>query len=128
MSDAQLTEQDVFTYVYLFFSKPGVELGRSYVAGQVTKCTYGAPDGRRCGVGCLLTEDELETLDFARSNMALCPAIADQLPERLQGEGVFELLQQIQYEHDASATVEGFLDRLRQWTFDTDLVVPDVPA
>lgn len=119
-----MTMQDVLTTIYTHFSQPGAVLGRVYGEGQTSTCVYRGPNGAQCAVGCLLTDDEVKTLDWAKNNNIISEVDIDDLPERLQDDDVLEMLCDLQVMHDRSSSVDNFLGKLRMYAAENDLRLP----
>lgn len=107
-----MTALEVIEQVREFFTRPGAKLSMTPSATLVNRgvCFYRHPDDPsvRCGVGCLIRDEEYEP-DFEASTVT---AIIHRLPIRLREHE--DLLGDIQGAHDQSLNVSWFLNKLQQ--------------
>ncbi len=83
--------------------------GRSHVDGK--GCLYRGPNGNKCFVGALLTDEEAKGLDASMPYTAAELAGANLMPERLLEHAA--LLQSLQDVHDQSRTMTSWPVELR---------------
>lgn len=54
-----MNTQEAYEQMRSYFSKPGVQYGIEEDAGQ---CMYRTPDGNKCAVGCLIEDENYDTM------------------------------------------------------------------
>lgn len=99
-----MTDQEIFDAVARHLFAQGKQSVAADAARGGTICMYRTPDGCRCAVGALLTDDEYDLAMEGQSVAEL--AKAGLLPGRLAGD--VPMLEELQRAHDRADRPERF--------------------
>lgn len=105
-----MTRQEMFNKAYLGVIKQGGPAVQSNPNTEGLMCSYLAPDGRKCAVGHLMTEEELKVMGrFKGGVQDLADDWADCLPypEWLFGNENLDFLNHLQDTHDNLMDYDG---------------------
>ena len=123
-----MTNQEAFNRVWTYFvvedhPKAVVQPNRGQ---SQAKCTYYGPNGERCAIGCLVSEDVAQRLEAKHSCVA-ASGIQLKEPELLTGLPEDpKFLDALQMAHDYSGTMmgKGFKDAFEELADTWNLEVP----
>jgi hypothetical protein len=115
-----ITAQEIFDRVWRRFVVERAPRGVNIHGG----CMYRTPGGRMCAVGCLLTDEEAETIMVAYGNGSLVNALCSRglLPARFKPH--MPLLCRLQATHDGPEFDSDRARRLREVANLFDLTIP----
>jgi hypothetical protein len=105
-----MNTQEIFDKVacHLLTQNAKAEVSEPTLVGSVTTCRYRVPDGKRCAVGCLITDSfyapELEGALFVSKHMVQ-NAVARSIGRELWSQE-YALLSELQSVHDTMVVVQ----------------------
>jgi hypothetical protein len=108
-----MTEQEIFDTVVRHLKKQG-RLAKEVLSGD---CFYRAPNGDKCAVGCLISDDEYSP--EMEGNSAFSLKEAGVLPTHLLPHVFF--LDKLQSTHDTAKNINDCLVKLREVSFFNNL-------
>lgn len=130
-----MTRQEMFNKAYLGVIKQGDPAVQSHPNTDGLMCSYLAPDGRKCAVGHLMTEEELKVMGAFKGGVQdLADDWADCLPrpEWLMGDKNLDFLSHLQDTHDnlmgydGAEFVENYKYDMAKFASFYDLTVPEL--
>ena len=114
-----MDRQEIFDIVWDHLvtkkSPKSVSRGKSNIKGNDTFCMYRGPNGTKCAVGALVTDEECD----GWGNMAVRDV---RLPQRLEEH--YDFLEEMQFCHDESDSIQDRIESMRKVATTYSLRVP----